>query len=211
MLVGGGPLDEATRRSAQDRGVRLVESYGATETCGGCVYDGVPLDGTRIRIGSSDEVLIGGQSLASGYLDDPKATAERFRDGWFETRDAGRIEDGRLIVLGRLDDVAVSGGVNVPLEAVAEALRTADGVLDAIAIGVPDPEWGRSVRAVVVPTDGSRPSLQHLRDHVARFLPRTHAPREVLYVTSIGRGRLGKVSSEVRAALVEEPPAERLE
>lgn len=211
VLVGGGPLDPRTRERALSRGVRVVGSYGATETCGGCVYDGVPLDGVTVRLDDEGEVRVGGATLADGYLDDASATAERFVDGWFRTGDAGRLDGGNLEVLGRRDDVAVSGGVNVPLGAVGAALRTARGVLDAVAVAVPDPEWGTVVRAVVVPAPGGDPRLAELREHVADGLPRTHAPRELLRVTSIDRDALGKIGASVRAGLVAAEPTERLE
>lgn len=211
VLVGGGPLDPRTRDEARRRRFPVVESYGATETCGGCVYDGTPLEGVRIRIGADDEVMVTGATLASGYLDDPEATHGRFRDGWFATGDVGRLVGGRLEVLGRRDDVAVSGGVNVPLAPVASALLTAQDVVDAVAVGVPDPEWGVAVRAVVVPAAGARPRLADLRAHVTATLPRPHAPRELLLVDRIERDGLGKVTAAVRATLADAPASERLQ
>ena len=211
VLVGGGPLDPATRELAAVRGVRIVESYGATESCGGCVYDGIPLDGVAVRLDKDGEIWISGAMLASEYLDDASATNGRFVDGWFRTGDAGRLDAGVLRVMGRRDDVAVSGGVNVPLAAVGAALRSAHGVMDAVAVAVQDPEWGAIVRAVVVAGDGREPRLAELRDHVASRLPRTHAPRELLRVTAIDRDPLGKLAATVRAALAGAEPTERLE
>lgn len=211
VLVGGGPLDPGTRADALARGVRVVESYGATETCGGCVYDGLPLAGVRVDVGADGTVRVGGPTLATGYLGDAATSAERFRDGWFTTGDVGRSVDGRLVVDGRRDDVAVSGGVNVALPAVAAALREAAGVADATAVGVTDPEWGTLVRAVVVAREGGSPSLAALREAVARRLPRTHAPRELLVVPSLDRDGLGKIGAGSRRALVDAPPTERLE
>src|ERR671928_2195365 len=94
-----------------------------TETAGGCVYDGVPLDGVRVRV-DADGVQLAGPTLALGYRCDPAGTAAAFVDGWFRTRDAGALAaDGRLTVHGRLDDVVVSGGVNIAPQAVEAALR----------------------------------------------------------------------------------------
>ena len=115
MLVGGGPVDTSLKRRAAEAGVRLVATYGMAETCGGCVYDGLPLDGVGLALASDGRVRLTGPVLFDGYLDDPAATAEVLVDGWFVTSDAARIdEDGRLQVLGRVDDMVVSGGVNVP-------------------------------------------------------------------------------------------------
>ena len=100
----------------------MVATYGSSETAGGCVYDGVPLDGVAVALGTDGRIRLAGPVLFDGYDGDPGLTAESLVDGWFHTSDAGRLdEDGRLEVLGRLDDVVVSGGVKVPLPAVASA------------------------------------------------------------------------------------------
>ena len=84
----------------------MVATYGAAETAGGCVYDGVPLDGVAVALGDDGRIRIAGPTLFDGYDGDPALTAEALVDGWFLTSDAGRLdEDGRLEVLGRLDDV----------------------------------------------------------------------------------------------------------
>lgn len=210
VLVGGGPLDPETRDAALEHGARIVATYGATETCGGVVYDGVPLAGVRVDVTGDGEVRIAGPTLASGYVDDAESTRVRFRDGWFVTGDAGRVVDGRIEILGRRDDVAVSGGVNVPLDAVAAALRTAPGVADAVAVGVPDPEWGTLVRAVIAPTGGATPRLTDLRGRVVAALPRAYAPRELLLVDRIDRDALGKVTAATRADLARRTATERL-
>jgi O-succinylbenzoic acid--CoA ligase len=164
VLVGGGPIDPGLRRRAAEAGVRMVATYGASETAGGCVYDGLPLDGVALAIGADGRVRIGGPTLFTGYDGDPVLTAETLVDGWYLTSDAGRLdEDGRLQVLGRLDDVVVSGGVNVPLPAVAARLREHRDVGEAEVVGLPDDEWGTRVVAVVVGTADEAT----LRDRVA--------------------------------------------
>ena len=121
------------------------------ETCGGCVYDGLPLDGVGLALATDGRVRLAGPTLFDGYLDDAAATAEVLVDGWFHTSDAGRLdEDGRLQVLGRVDDMVVSGGVNVPAAAVAARLREHPQVRAAEVVGIADPEWGNRVVAVVV-------------------------------------------------------------
>jgi O-succinylbenzoic acid--CoA ligase len=186
LLVGGAAMPDDLLAALD--GVRVVRTYGMSETAGGCVYDGVPLDGVRLRIDERGQVLVGGDVLFDGYAD-PAATARVLRDGWFSTADLGEIVDGRLRVTGRVDDVVISGGVNVPLPAVTRALRGIVGVRDAVALGVPDDEWGSRVVAYVVPDDavcldGLR--LDALRDAVeAAGLPRTWAPRDVVLLDAL--------------------------
>jgi O-succinylbenzoic acid--CoA ligase len=160
------------------------------ETCGGCVYDGLPLDGVGLAIAADGRVRLAGPTLFDGYLGDPQATAEVLVDGWFHTSDAGRLdEDGRLQVLGRIDDVVVSGGVNVPAAAVAARLREHPGVADAVVVGVPDAEWGHRVVAVLV----GDLALDEARDWVGGRHPRSWAPREVVVVPALPMLANGKV------------------
>ena len=150
VLVGGGPVDPSLRTRAADAGVRVVATYGSAETCGGCVYDGLPLDAVGLALAVDGRIRITGPTLFDGYLDDEPATRAALVDGWFLTSDAGRLdEDGRLSVLGRVDDMVVSGGVNVPAAAVAARLREHPSVTAAEVVGLPDPEWGNRVVAVV--------------------------------------------------------------
>lgn len=182
VLLGGGPIDPSLRARAAAAGVRVVATYGSAETAGGCVYDGLPLDGVALAIGSDGRVRIGGPTLFAGYDGDPELTAEALVDGWFLTSDAGRLdEDGRLQVLGRLDDVVVTGGVNVPAPAVAARLREHPRVRDAEVLGVPDEEWGNRLVAFVV---GSV-SLDELRDWVAAERPRSWAPRQLVALDAV--------------------------
>ncbi|WP_296607118.1 AMP-binding protein, partial [Nocardioides sp.] len=88
VLLGGGPIDAALRQRAADAGVRVVATYGSAETAGGCVYDGMPLDGVGVAIGDDGRVRIGGPVLFDGYAGDPARTAEVLVDGWFLTSDA---------------------------------------------------------------------------------------------------------------------------
>ncbi|MGY1607438.1 MULTISPECIES: o-succinylbenzoate--CoA ligase [unclassified Geodermatophilus] len=192
VLVGGAATDPALLARARREGVAVVTTYGMTETCGGCVYDGVPLDGVRVRV-EDDGVAIAGPVLALGYRRDPGATAEAFAGGWFRTRDAGSTgPDGRLTVTGRLDDVVVSGGVNVAPQAVEGVLREHPDVADAVVFGRPDEEWGQRVVAAVVPAAGTSPDLATLRPWVAQRLGRPSAPRELHLVDAVPTLHTGK-------------------
>ena len=198
ILLGGGPVDPALRERAEAEGLHVVATYGASETAGGCVYDGVPLDGVAVALGSDGRIRLGGPTLFTGYDGDPALTAECLVDGWFLTSDAGRLdEDGRLQVLGRLDDVIVSGGVNVPLPAVAARLRAHPVVAAAEVLGVPDPEWGQRVVAFVV----GELALADAREWVGRVHPRAWAPREVVVVAELPLLGNGKVDRVALAAL----------
>jgi o-succinylbenzoate---CoA ligase len=180
VLIGGGPLASAVRRHAEKNGIRIVQTYGMSETCGGCVYDGRPLDGVELRIDEGGEVLLRGPVLFDGYEGEQERTVDAFVDGWFRTDDLGEIgADGRLRVLGRSDDVIISGGVKVPAQAVATML-SADGGRRVEVVGVPDPEWGQRVVAVV--TSERAMSLEEARDLVE---PRVWAPRQLVVVEEI--------------------------
>lgn len=182
VLLGGGPIDPGLRARAAEAGVRVVATYGSAETAGGCVYDGHPLDGVAVALGSDGRIRIAGPTLFDGYDGDPELTAEALVDGWFLTSDAGRLDDdGRLQVLGRVDDVVVSGGVNVPAPAVATRLREHPGVRAAEVLGVPDEEWGNRLVAFVV---GEVP-LVELRAWVAEAHPRSWAPRQLVTLDAV--------------------------
>ena len=175
VLVGGGPLSQEVRAEAEHVGIRVVQTYGMSETCGGCVYDGRPLAGVEIRIGEDEEILLRGPMLFDGYEDDPERTAAAMQEGWFRTSDVGRLDDdGRLWVTGRLDDVIISGGVKVPAPAVEQMLEQHPDLAGAFVFGVPDEEWGQRVVALVV-VDDWMPPLEELRDLVT---PREWAPQQ---------------------------------
>ena len=199
VLLGGGPIDPALRQRAEAAGVRVVATYGMAETCGGCVYDGYALHGVALAIGPDGRIRIGGPILFAGYDGDAAATAEALEDGWFLTADAGRLdEDGRLQVLGRLDDVVISGGVNVPTPTVATRLREHPGVADAAVVGVPDEEWGHRVVAFVV----GDLDAEAARAWVAEVHPRSWAPRAVVTLDALPllpNGKVDRLALQARA------------
>lgn len=148
VLVGGGPIHPRLRRRAVDAGVRVVGTYGATETLGGCVYDGVPWPGVDVSL-IDGEIHLEGPNLAASYIPGPPLPRP------WPTGDLGRWTDGRLEVIGRLDDMVTVKGVNRHLhEFEAEAL-TRPGVVEAVAVAVPDETDGYRVQ-VFVEDDGHR-------------------------------------------------------
>lgn len=201
ILVGGSavPVELVTR--AQDAGVRVVSSYGMTETAGGCIYDSVPLAGVGIEVGTDGIIELSGPTLAAGYRLDPAATEAAFMRGRFRTSDRGRIgRDGRLVVLGRADDAILTGGVVVDPVAVETVLSTHPAIAAAAVIGRPDREWGERVVAVVVPVaSGEVPALEDVRRWVADRLGAVQAPREVVVATTLPTLPTGKLDrSRVR-------------
>jgi O-succinylbenzoic acid--CoA ligase len=200
VLVGGAAADPALLARAQADGVAVVTTYGMTETAGGCVYAGQPLDGVRVRV--TDGVELAGPTLALGYRLDPAATEAAFTDGWFRTRDAGTLDaDGRLTVTGRLDDMVITGGVNVAPAAVEAALREHPDVIDAVVFGRPDAEWGHQLVAAVVPAPGRTPELAALREWVATRLGRPAAPRRLRLLDAVPLLHTGKPDRRAVAAL----------
>lgn len=154
ILLGGAPAPAALLEAARDAGVRIITTYGSSETCGGCVYDGVPIEGVRVRIDGDGRILLGGDTVAAGYLEEPDRKSGTFfeEDGtrWFRTNDLGTLDsDGRLTVLGRADDVIITGGVKVSAAQVQAELEKSDGVTAAFVAGVPSEEWGQAVAAYV--------------------------------------------------------------
>jgi O-succinylbenzoic acid--CoA ligase len=170
----------------------VVPTYGLTETCGGCVYAGVPFDGVELRIGDRGEISVRGPLLLRCYRD---GTDPRSPDGWFATGDAGWLSDeGVLHVDGRLSDLVVTGGENVWPAAVERVLRTHPAVAECAVAGRPDPEWGEHVVTwIVVRAGADPPSLDELRDHVKADLAPWCAPREVRVVADLPRTASGKV------------------
>jgi O-succinylbenzoic acid--CoA ligase len=182
VLLGGGPIDPGLRERAAVAGIPVVATYGSAETAGGCVYDGVALDGVGLAVDADGRLRIAGPVLFDRYEGDPALTAQALVDGWFLTSDAARIDDeGRLQVLGRLDDMVVTGGVNVPAPAVARRLREHPAVAEAEVLGVADPEWGNRLVAFVV----GALDLDEARSWVAEAHPRSWAPRQLVVVDAL--------------------------
>lgn len=207
VLLGGGPIDPALRARAEDAGINVVATYGSSETSGGCVYDGFPLDGVEVGLTEEGRIRLRGPMLFDGYIDDPTLTADALVDGWYVTSDLGALDpDGRLSVLGRVDDMLITGGVKVPALAVARRLREHHAVAAAEVVGVDDPEWGQAIVAVVAtPGLASMPpmSLAEARDWVTAAHPRAWAPRRLVVVEELPLLANGKVDRQAVRALAE--------
>ncbi|MGB6164467.1 MAG: o-succinylbenzoate--CoA ligase [Pseudonocardiaceae bacterium] len=194
VLLGGAAAPKELLRGAWAAGVHVVSTYGMTETAGGCVYDGWPLDGVEVRVDHDGRVELAGPMLATGYLDAPEETAMVLRDGWFRTSDLGRLDgQGRLQVLGRADDVIITGGFNVVPAEVEAVISGLPGVAAACVVGLPDPDWGEQVTAVVIPTDpGQPPDPDALRVSARRLLTRAQVPKEIVLFDALPLRGIGK-------------------
>jgi acyl-CoA synthetase (AMP-forming)/AMP-acid ligase II len=151
-------------------------------------------DGEDVPSGAPGEVLLRGHHLMSGYLDDPGETAAALRDGWMHTGDVGRLDpDGRLFVVDRLKDMIIRGGNNVVPSEVEAALASHPAVREVAVVGRPDAYLGEEVVAIVVPTEGTRPSPEELRDWAAARVASIKVPREYALVGELPLGPSRKV------------------
>jgi o-succinylbenzoate---CoA ligase len=184
VLLGGAAPGEGLLTDARAANWPVITTYGMSETCGGCVYDSVPLEGVQVRI-ADEMVEIAGPTLFTGYLGRPELTASVLADGWFRTADLGCwLPGGRLGIRGRADDVINTGGEKVVPGEVEAVLGTAPGVADVVVVGLPDAEWGEAVTAVVIPANPANPpDLAALRSNVRAVLSAYAAPRRVVVVS----------------------------
>ncbi|GGL03370.1 O-succinylbenzoic acid--CoA ligase [Curtobacterium luteum] len=202
VLVGGQATPVTLRDRAREAGVPIVTTYGASETSGGCVYDGVPLGPVHAAV-DDGELLLAGPMLAEGYLGDDDRTARTFteRDGqrWYRTGDAGEVVDGRVRVVGRLDDVVISGGEKVALGAVERIVRGVPGHEGAVVTRRASGEWGE---VPVVVTD--RPlDLDAVRTAVGDALGRAARPAEVVVLDRLPMLPSGKPDRRAVRAIVD--------
>jgi O-succinylbenzoic acid--CoA ligase len=195
ILLGGAPSPAALVERAERAGATVVRTYGLTETFGGVAHDGHPLEGVELAISGEAEIEVRGPMVLRRYHRDPEGTRAALRDGWLRTADLGRIgPDGRLEVLGRRDDLVITGGVNVhPLE--VEAVLGGHPAVADVAVGAAaDLEWGQRLVAYVVPADrGLPPTLDALRAFTRERLGAAKAPRELVLVEGLPRTASGKI------------------
>ena len=220
VLVGGAALPLSVRGRAEHAGVRVVSTYGMTETCGGCVYDGVPLPGVQIRLGPDEgggstdgsdgrdgrdgapgRVVVVGPVVARGYRTaGAPSPSTGFGEGFavvdgrraFRTADRGLLVEGRLELVGRIDDVVTSGGVNVALGAVDRVLRAQPGVRDCLVVAVPSERWGSQVGALVVDAATGAADDLRLRTAVRDALGGAAVPRLLRHLDRLPLTGVGK-------------------
>ena len=199
VLLGGGMINPALLAAARDTGMRVSTTYGLTETWGGIVHDGHPLEGVELRLDgppgdSEGEVCVRAPMVMRGYRLDPGGTVAALdADGWLHTGDVARHDGERLWIVDRLRDLVKTGGVTVSPTEVERVLARHPAVADVCVAGRPDPEWGERVVAYVVPRTGmDAPDLAALRAHAAAELAAAKLPRAVVAVAAIPRTPGGK-------------------
>lgn len=186
VLVGGAALNPQLARAAADMQISVVTTYGSSETAGGCVYDGRPIPGARVRV-EAGRIHLGGPMIAAGYRNAPdhEAFAE---DGWFATSDAGHISAGRLTVTGRLDAIIDSGGLKLQPEVLEQAILAVSGVSGACVVGVPHPRLGQAIVAAYTGAVSPGEVIAGLDD-----LPRWQLPKELKRLDELPLTGPGKV------------------
>lgn len=228
VLIGGAAADAQLLAQAKAAGIKVVTTYGMSETCGGCVYDGQPLPGVSMDVDQvTGAIWLSGPMLATGYLGDEELTRRCFVSRpqahcgggagsgagtgeparrWFITSDRGQIVDGRLQVLGRLDDVIISGGIKVEPGPIEALLALNPLVSECAVVGLPDPTWGQAVTAVVVPA--STPGLgrvdqgaivAQIRVYLEQKLSGAQCPKQVLLADALPYKGIGKVDRRALA------------
>nr|WP_191967141.1 MULTISPECIES: o-succinylbenzoate--CoA ligase [Haloferax] len=230
VLLGGAPASEELIERCRNYSVPVYPTYGMTETASqiatarpreafssvGTVgrplfftgLDIVDDDGTPVEPGSAGEIVVSGLTVSPGYYSNREATADAFTDAGLRTGDIGyRDDDGLLYVLNRTDDRIVTGGENVDPGEVVEVLRQYPAIEDAVVLGIPDPEWGERVSALVVLSDPDlrldRSSLDAFcRERLAGFkIPRLVEPADELPRTVSGTIDREAVREQLEAAL----------
>lgn len=190
VLVGGGPAGLDLVERALGAGIRVVITYGMSETCGGCVCDGEPLQGVAVELGEQGRIMIRSSTLFTGYRLRPDLTAETVVAGWLRSQDRGCWEAGKLVVLGRMDDIVITAGHKVDLADVEQAVQrwAAPRGAQVAVLGLPDQAWGTTVIAA----SDSPGSLEDLRLMVRESLPAYAVPRELIYLDPFPRLASGK-------------------
>jgi O-succinylbenzoic acid--CoA ligase len=199
IIVGAAAMSETLWERSRQAELSVVSTYGMSETASGCVYNGQPLSGARATLDENRQILLAGPMLSHGYRLQPGLTRESFSDGWFHTKDFGRFTaDGKLEVLGRVDDVINTGGVKVSAASIERELMRVPGVRETVVVGVKDAEWGEVVAAMVVPDPaGQVPDRAELRARVREILGVAAVPKRIEFrdeLPLLGSGKIDKAA-----------------
>ena len=217
FISGSAPLLVDTHEAWEDRtGHRILERYGMTETnmstSNPCVGErragtvGFPLPGVEARImadgkevpqGEIGVLHVRGANVFQGYWQMPEKTAEELLpDGWFITGDMARMdEDGYITIVGRAKDLVITGGFNVYPKEIESLIDDLPGVLESAVIGVPHPDFGEAVVAVVVPA-GEGTSAEAVKAALSGQLAKFKQPKEVILLDALPRNTMGKVQKK---------------
>ena len=160
VLVGGAALTHELRNKAESMGITIVESYGSTETSGGCIYDGTPLEGVEVSFFENGRLAIKGKVLAHSYLNTEVELVNE--DGWFVSSDFARLEGSKVIVDGRIDDVVVTGGEKVSLVHIERVISQAFPEIQFAIFAVDDAHWGQAIHCAIVGIGVDEEAVNHL-------------------------------------------------
>lgn len=192
VLVGGASLTQQLRSAAESQGITVIETYGSTETTGGCIYEGSPLEGVEVAIGDQGRIAIKGKVLAEGIADG---------DGWYFTSDAGRLIDGKLIIDGRIDEIVITGGENVSLTAIDRTLAQHFPHFQSAAFAVSHPEWGQAIQLALVGADES--ITDQIQDVLTRELGPASKIKNFHYLQELPLIGIGKIDRAALGRLVQ--------
>ena len=185
ILVGGQLTPDELYDRALGLDLKVVLSYGMTETAGGCVYDGIPLDGVRLKIAPDSRLLISGKTLAEG------------QDDWIFTNDLAELSpDGKLKIIGRADRVIISGGLKLSLERVEYLGSLLPGVSEIAAVALEDQTWGQRVGIAYV---GSPEVADDIANQLAHLLGPAGKPIRVIRVYKLPKLPTGKPDNRMVA------------
>jgi O-succinylbenzoic acid--CoA ligase len=190
VLVGGASLSQELQAKAVAAGMNIITTYGMSETCGGCIYDGVALDGVEF------DVLLDGRIKISG----PVLAEVEKENGWFITQDLGKIIDGKLQVTGRSDDVIISGGENISLSAIELEINKKFPTLLVAAFATGDSKWGQALHIAVQSNDES--VKVQLTELLTNSFGSHAKPKSVILIDKLPRMGIGKVDRTSLAKLV---------
>jgi O-succinylbenzoic acid--CoA ligase len=196
VLVGGAALSPALSQQAIDAGINVVETYGMTETSGGCVYNGQAIEGVEYSLNEKSLVQIRGSVMSETYLNAPELYI--LSDGWFVTNDLGEIKDGKLHILGRADDVIISGGENVSLTAIEATLSIRYPEIEFAAFAINDIQWGHALHLAVVGEIGESEIAQYLE----AALGPASKPKGIHHLEQLPLLGIGKVDRIALAKMV---------
>jgi len=188
VLVGGAALTSELREQANVAGIKIVESYGSSETSGGCVYNGTPLAGVEIKLDESNRIAIKGKVVSYELVDE---------DGWYYTSDFGHFENEKLVIDGRIDDVVISGGENISLTAIENVLAETFPDIQVAAFALASAEWGHAIHIALVHADSSIESA--IQETLESHIGNAAKAKGFHYLTELPLIGIGKVD---RAALV---------
>jgi o-succinylbenzoate---CoA ligase len=201
VLVGGAALTDELFQNAVSAGISIARTYGMSETSGGCVYEGRPLGETQVRISDDGFIEIAGPTIASGYIQDSATWSESFYEGWFRTSDLGQIDSsGSLSVLGRGDDLYISGGEKVSLAAVTKKLEERYSQNNWSALALDDLKWGQ--RLVIAVAGENPPAQEEIASLLADTLGSAAKPKQYLTFETfplIGIGKIDRLAVRKRA------------